>query len=39
VVLEVNGAPGLSHHYHVADRAQATRVAVPILEKLLQTKE
>ena len=35
VVLEVNGAPGLSHHYHVADRAQATRVAVPILEKLL----
>ncbi|MDQ3933773.1 MAG: hypothetical protein M3340_03985 [Actinomycetota bacterium] len=35
VVLEVNGAPGLSHHYHVADRAQATAVAVPILEKLL----
>ena len=35
VVLEVNGAPGLSHHYHVADRAQATPVAVPILEKLL----
>lgn len=35
VVLEVNGAPGLSHHYHVADRAQATRVAVPILEELL----
>ncbi|HEX8742064.1 MAG TPA: hypothetical protein VF712_02925 [Thermoleophilaceae bacterium] len=34
-VLEVNGAPGLSHHYHVADRTQATRVAVPILEKLL----
>lgn len=35
VVLEVNGAPGLSHHYHVADRAKATRVAAPILEKLL----
>ena len=35
VVLEVNGAPGLSHHYHVADRTQATRVAVPILEELL----
>lgn len=35
VVLEVNGAPGLSHHYHVADRAQATPVAVPILEALL----
>jgi cyanophycin synthetase len=36
VVLEVNGAPGLSHHYHVADRAQATPVAVPILETLLR---
>jgi D-alanine-D-alanine ligase-like ATP-grasp enzyme len=35
VVLEVNGAPGLSHHYHVADRAQATPVAEPILEALL----
>ncbi|MEA2472931.1 MAG: hypothetical protein QOE06_846 [Thermoleophilaceae bacterium] len=35
VVLEVNGAPGLSHHYHVADTAQATRVAVPILNRLL----
>jgi cyanophycin synthetase len=35
VVLEVNGAPGLSHHYHVADRTQATPVAVPILERLL----
>ena len=35
VVLEVNGAPGLSHHYHVADRAKATRVAAPILETLL----
>jgi cyanophycin synthetase len=35
VVLEVNGAPGLSHHYHVADRAKATPVAAPILKKLL----
>jgi cyanophycin synthetase len=35
VVLEVNGAPGLSHHYHVADRPNATPVAVPILEALL----
>lgn len=34
-VLEVNGAPGLTHHYHVADRARATRVAVPILRTLL----
>ena len=38
VVLEVNGAPGLSHHYHVADRTQATRVAVPILETLLSRR-
>jgi cyanophycin synthetase len=35
VVIEVNGTPGLHHHYHVADRAGATRVAVPILERLL----
>lgn len=35
VVIEVNGGPGLHHHYHVADRAGATRVCVPILETLL----
>ena len=34
-VMEVNGTPGLNHHYHVADRARATRVAVPILSTLL----
>lgn len=34
-VIEVNGTPGLSHHRLVADRAAATRVAVPILERLL----
>ncbi|MGI9610483.1 MAG: hypothetical protein ACR2NL_09360, partial [Acidimicrobiia bacterium] len=34
-VLEVNGSPGLSHHYHVADRAGATRVAIPVLERAL----
>ena len=34
-VIEVNGTPGLHHHYHVADRANATRVAVPILRTLL----
>ena len=32
---EVNGTPGLHHHYNVADRARATRVAVPILRTLL----
>jgi len=36
VVAEVNGTPGIHHHYHVADGAQATRVAVPILERVLQ---
>jgi glutathione synthase/RimK-type ligase-like ATP-grasp enzyme len=35
VVIEVNGNPGLHHHYQVARREQATRVAVPILRRLL----
>jgi cyanophycin synthetase len=35
VVLEVNGVPGLTHHYNVADRAGANRIAVPILRALL----
>jgi D-alanine-D-alanine ligase-like ATP-grasp enzyme len=35
VIIEVNGGPGLHHHYHVADRAGATRVAVPVLRRLL----
>ena len=34
-VLEVNGTPGLHYHYQVADREQATKVAVPILRALL----
>lgn len=36
VVLEVNCTPGLHHHYLVADREGATRVAVPILRALLR---
>jgi D-alanine-D-alanine ligase-like ATP-grasp enzyme len=39
VVAEVNGTPGIHHHYHVADRANATPVAVPILERALQQNE
>jgi D-alanine-D-alanine ligase-like ATP-grasp enzyme len=35
VILEVNGTPGLHYHYQVADRANATRVAIPVLDKLL----
>jgi D-alanine-D-alanine ligase-like ATP-grasp enzyme len=39
VVAEVNGTPGIHHHYHVADAVKATPVAVPILEKVLQGLE
>lgn len=35
VVIEVNGAPGLHHHYQVQNREAATPVAVPILRRLL----
>jgi predicted ATP-grasp superfamily ATP-dependent carboligase len=35
VINEVNGTPGLHHHYLVADPGGATRVAIPILERLL----
>jgi D-alanine-D-alanine ligase-like ATP-grasp enzyme len=36
VILEVNPTPGLTHHYNVANAARASRIAVPILAKLLQ---
>jgi D-alanine-D-alanine ligase-like ATP-grasp enzyme len=36
VIIEVNASPGLHHHYHVADAAGATRVAVTILQTLLE---
>jgi cyanophycin synthetase len=36
VVLEVNGTPGLHYHYLVADPDGATRVAVPLLRRLLE---
>jgi cyanophycin synthetase len=36
VVLEVNAVPALYHHYRVADRSGATKVAVPILRTLLE---
>jgi cyanophycin synthetase len=35
VVLEVNCTPGLHHHYLVSDHEAATRVAIPLLERLL----
>lgn len=34
---EVNGAPGLHHHYLVADPDDATPVTVPVLERLLES--
>lgn len=34
-VLEVNGAPGIHYHYSVADPANATAVAIPILRAML----
>ena len=39
VIIEVNGTPGLDHHYLVADQADATRVAVPVVAKLLKPQE
>jgi D-alanine-D-alanine ligase-like ATP-grasp enzyme len=33
--LEVNAAPGLTHHYNVADRGDGSRIAVAILRSLL----
>lgn len=37
VVIEVNGTPGLHYHYQVADPANAERVAIPLLERLLES--
>lgn len=34
-INEVNGNPGLHHHYLVADPERATPVAIPILERVL----
>ncbi len=35
-IIEVNGTPGFQYHYEVADRAGATRVAIPVLERVLE---
>jgi D-alanine-D-alanine ligase-like ATP-grasp enzyme len=34
-VIEVNGTPGLHHHYLVSDPEAATRIAVPVLQAAL----
>lgn len=36
-IIEVNGTPGFQYHYVVADPANATRVAVPVLERVFET--
>jgi glutathione synthase/RimK-type ligase-like ATP-grasp enzyme len=38
-VLEVNGAPGLTYHYEVAEDSRIDRVAVPILRKMLADEQ
>jgi cyanophycin synthetase len=35
VVIEVNGSPGLHHHYLVVDPAAAERVCIPVLARVL----
>jgi cyanophycin synthetase len=34
-ILEVNGAPGLTYHYEVADESDIDAVAVPLLREML----
>jgi cyanophycin synthetase len=36
-IIEVNGTPGFQYHYVVAEPENATRVAVPVLERVLET--
>jgi hypothetical protein len=38
VVLEVNGNPALHQHYQVADPAAATRVCVPVLRRVFDSR-
>jgi D-alanine-D-alanine ligase-like ATP-grasp enzyme len=38
VIAEVNGTPGLHHHYHVKDRSLARAVAVPVLDLALRER-
>jgi D-alanine-D-alanine ligase-like ATP-grasp enzyme len=36
-IIEVNGTPGFQYHCVVADPVNATRIAVPVLERVLET--
>ena len=33
-IIEVNGTPGFQYHYEVADREHATRIAIPVLQRV-----
>ena len=35
-IIEVNGTPGFQYHYEVADRAGATRIAIPVLQRVFE---
>jgi D-alanine-D-alanine ligase-like ATP-grasp enzyme len=35
-IIEVNGTPGFQYHYEVADREHATRIAVPVLQRVFE---
>jgi cyanophycin synthetase len=35
-IIEVNASPGLHHHYHVANSAPTSRVAIAVLRRLLE---
>jgi D-alanine-D-alanine ligase-like ATP-grasp enzyme len=37
-VIEVNGNPALHHHYQVADPAGASRVCIPVLRRVFETR-
>jgi len=37
VVIEVNGNPALHHHYQVADPEGATRVCIPVLQRVFES--
>jgi D-alanine-D-alanine ligase-like ATP-grasp enzyme len=37
-VIEVNGNPALHHHYQVADASGATRVCIPVLRRVFESR-
>lgn len=35
-IIEVNGTPGFQYHYEVSDRPNATRIALPVLQRVFE---